>query len=206
MANLLNTVKKADLKTSKRTAKKPTDNRKGGRLTKSMWKFVLKDAEELIDNNTWGDWSDTKLSKRWNVSRKTAANIREIVESNTYDDIPFLKHKFLKHFSNIEEDLSDMHNDLRTQYFCKPCEMIVEGKTKCPSCGNKYLNKNFKGKLSMAKEIPAYIKEVTDFLERWGDKEKVADKVDIQADVTQRSLNIEVVTNVPATGTIKDSN
>ena len=41
------------------------------------------------------------------------------------------------------------------------------------------------------------IEKFTDFLERFGIKDKVAEKMDIQADITQRSLNIEVVTTKP---------
>lgn len=194
MAKLDTVIKKQALAKSKREAVAPTKDRKGGRLTKGMWKYLLNDAKDLIEQNEYDILSDLKLSQRWGVSRATVPRIKEVIAVETEDVLPFIKQKFLKHFNNIEEDLIEMHYDLKNNKYCTECKIIVQG-VKCPKCDNKYLDKNYKGKLTLAREIPALMKEYTDFLERFGLKDKIAEKVDIQADITQRSLNVQVITN-----------
>ena len=190
------TKKKQELKTSKRTAKKPTVERKGGRLTKAMWKYVLKDAEILVDEGKWGEMSDLALSKRWNVSRETAKRIRGVVEDECMDEVPFIKQKFMKHFSNLEEDLAEMHQDMRSLKSCYDCqETFTQDVKKCPFCGSSRINKNYKEKLTLVREIPNFIKECTNFLEQWGDKQKVADKVDVSANTVPQK--VEIIYTVP---------
>jgi hypothetical protein len=47
------------------------------------------------------------------------------------------------------------------------------------------------------REMRDSMKDYTEFLEKWNFKDKVADKHEVTADITQRSLHVEVVTHAP---------
>lgn len=187
MQKLTTVQKKQQLKKSKITAKKPEKDRKGGRLTKANWKYILKDADELIEDGVFAATSDLALSKRWQVSRKTIPDIRECVSMETDAIEPIIKKRFFKHFEEIEEDLIEMRQDLKNNKQCRKCDIIVQ-EDKCPLCGNPNLYKNYKEKLIIAREMPVLMEKFSDFLERYSIKEKIPDKVKIEA----TNINIDI--------------
>ena len=182
----------------KKKVNEPVTGRNGGRLTKGMWKDILEDGKSLIDGGEFDNYSNIALARRWKINRDTAKKVIQVLGVEHGLHLPFIKTRFMARFEKLENDLDEMHDDLINNKFCKFCQIITQ-EEKCPECNNKYLDKNYKGKLTLAREMPILMEKYGDFLERFGFKDKIADKIEIQADITQRSLNIEVITSVQST-------
>jgi len=119
MTKLGTVLKKQALVKSNRREVKPTKDRKGGRLTKAMWKYILKDANEMIETGEYDNLTILQLANRWNVSKHTIPRIREVIGVRNDLLLPFIEARFLKRYELLEQDLDEMHNDLRKNKYHK---------------------------------------------------------------------------------------
>jgi len=140
---------------------------KGGPVTKSKKADIISKLKTLILDGEIDHKRYEVLAERFKTTRQTIGKyVDEIYKSVPQEEV----RKVIIDFSLVFEKLEVTVN-----------EALAEAQT-------------VKEKTEVIKTYFQLIREKTDFLERFFIKEKVADKIDLNADIKQTSINVNIST------------
>lgn len=146
--------------------------RKGGPIKKVIKDSIIKELTKMVQNGNTLGVTNQQLADKFsssyeiNIRRQTISDYLEKV----YDSLP-------------PEDINATQVKLETMFnkvFRIVQEMIATANTP-------------QEKKSAVELLLKAMDRFTEFLESFGIKQKVADRIDLQADITTKSINVEVI-------------
>jgi len=149
--------------------------KKGGQLTKYKRDKLLDDLRGLFNSGKIRHYSIRDLSSKFDIAKDTVSKyLDEIRIEIDPADIQVTQIKFKTIF---EQAIND-------------CELLVMRAKQDVESGMINRERDVRESIKLLLET---IKQQTDFMERFFIKDKVVEKIDLKADITQRSVNIQII-------------
>jgi len=140
--------------------------KKGGAITKHRRLEIMTQLEKIVTEGSILGVTNQQLADKFNIKRDTVAKyLKKIYKKVPADDIKETEVKLKVMFDKIFRYAQRIMNNAKT-----PLEQE-----------------------RALRLLMNAMKEYTDFLERFGIKEKVADKIDVKADIT-KEINVNITT------------
>lgn len=141
-----------------------TKKKKGGPLTKAKKARITSKLRDLIKSSALGNTDYESLAKVFKTTRKTIGNyVNEIYASTPPEEIHKVMLDFRFTFDKLEREVNSALRNAET----------------------------VREKMEVIKTYFQFIKEKTDYLEKFFIKEKVAEKLDIQGVILNANIDIK---------------
>jgi len=138
---------------------------KGGPVTKAKKALITAKLKDLIQSSSINNTDYTSLARVFKTTRNTISKyVDEIYVNTPPEEINRVMLDFRFTFDKLEREVNTALRNAETA----------------------------KEKMDAIKTYFQFIKEKTDYLEKFFIKEKVADKIDLTADITQKQIIVNV--------------
>jgi len=146
--------------------------RKGGRLTKVRQKEVYETMAELHEEGRLGKNTLRDLAAMFNINKNTAMTYRNkvLMDCEPYDTTA-LQNRSYKMMDRIERNAHQLMDEAEA-------------------------TQNPRDKLILMERVPKFYNEFTKYLEMWGTKEQISQKLEIDAHIKEERISINI--NLPA--------